>query len=76
MPTDMPADEACTVQCPVCRATQASRQTCRRCTADLTLFIRVQESSRAARRRLVEAVAANDQAAQARLRDYLKWLHG
>lgn len=76
MPADMPQDEECTVQCPVCRATQVARPVCRRCNADLTLFIRVQESSQAARRRLAEAVAADDHAAQARLRDYLQWLHG
>ena len=76
MHADQPGNDAFTVQCPVCRATQAARPVCRRCNADLTLFNRVQQSSRAERRRLEEAVAAGDQAAQARLCEYLHWLHG
>lgn len=76
MNADMPCDEGHTIQCPVCRATQAAREACRRCGADLALFVRASESSRAARRRLAEAVVAGDAVAQARLRDYLRWLHG
>jgi hypothetical protein len=76
MHADMPCDEGPIIKCPVCRATQSARQVCRRCTADLALFVRTSASSLAARRRLAEAVAAGDDVAQARLRGYLRWLHG
>jgi len=76
MHTDMPCDAGAIIKCPVCRATQAARQVCRRCSADLALLVRVNNSSLAARRRLAEAVAAGDDVAQARLRRYLRWLHG
>ena len=76
MPADTARDEGPIIQCPVCRATQTARQVCRRCSADLTLFVRTSASSLAAQRRLAEAVAASDAVAQARLRGYLRWLHG
>lgn len=76
MHADTPPDDGPTFQCPVCRAACVARQACRRCNADLALFVRVSESSRAAWRLLEDAVAAGDDVAQARLRDYLRWLHG
>ena len=76
MPADTPRDEGPVIQCPVCRATQTARQVCRRCSADLALFVRASTSSLTARRRFAEAVAAGDAVAQARLRGYLRWLHG
>ena len=76
MTADMPRDEGPIIQCPVCRATQTARQVCRRCSADLALFVRTRISGLAARRRLAEAVAAGDAVAQARLQGYLRWLHG
>ena len=76
MTADMPRDEGPIIQCPVCRATQTARQVCRRCSADLALFVRASASSLTARRQLAEAVAASDAVAQARLRGYLRWLHG
>jgi hypothetical protein len=76
MPANTPGNEEPIIQCPVCRATQTARQVCRRCSADLELFVRARISNLAARRRLAEAVAAGDAVAQARLRRYLRWLHG
>lgn len=70
------AEEIFIIQCPVCRATQAAQKACRRCNADLELFVHAGKSSLAARRRLTEAIAAGDAVAEARLRDYLRWLHG
>ena len=62
--------------CPVCRARQSARPTCRRCAADLTLYVRALESGGVARERLVQATTAGDQAAVLRLRRYLVWLEG
>lgn len=64
------------ISCPVCRATQAAAATCRRCRADLGLFVFAVTSSRIARRRLALAIAAGDAASQAKLEDYLRWLDG
>lgn len=70
------AEEIFIIQCPVCRATQAAQKACRRCNADLELFVHAGKSSLAARRRLTEAITAGDAVAEAQLRDYLRWLHG
>ena len=64
------------MSCPVCRARQSARPACRRCAADLTLYVRALESGRVARERLVQATTDGDQAAVVRLRRYLVWLEG
>ncbi|NBX29059.1 hypothetical protein EBR04_01175 [bacterium] len=76
MHADIHPDAGLTIQCPVCRAVQPARPACRRCHADLALFIRTSDSSRTAKRRLEKAIAAGDADAQARLRAYLRWLDG
>lgn len=62
--------------CPVCRARQSPRAECRRCTADLSLYVRALESRRVAHERLARATNVGDQAAVERLRRYLVWLNG
>jgi hypothetical protein len=73
--TEPPAD-AMAIECPVCRAGQSIRSVCRRCGADLALFVHALESRRIARRRLERAIEAGNPAATARLRAYLAWLGG
>ena len=75
MMTDPTAnDEA--IACPVCRASQSPRGSCRRCGADLGLFVQAIESRRIGRRRLGRAIMAENHEATARLRRYLAWLGG
>jgi hypothetical protein len=71
-----PAADGVAIECPVCRAGQSPREICRRCGADLALFVRAAESRRIARLRLGRAITAGDPAATARLRAYLAWLGG
>lgn len=71
-----PAADSVAIECPVCRAGQSQRAVCRRCGADLVLFMRAVESRRVARRRLERAIAAGNPAATDRLRAYLAWLGG
>jgi len=71
-----PAADAVAIECPVCRAGQSPRDICRRCGADLALFVHALESRRTARRRLARAITAGNPEAAARLRAYLAWLGG
>ena len=71
-----PAAHDLAIECPVCRAGQSPRDTCRRCGADLALFVRAVESRRTARRLLELAIANGKPLATARLRGYLEWLGG
>jgi len=65
-----------TIRCPVCRARQTPQATCRRCRADLQLFVQALASRSEAGRRLAEAEQAGDAVAAESLRTYLKWLGG
>ncbi|MEX0669535.1 MAG: hypothetical protein WD060_03645 [Pirellulales bacterium] len=76
MPSQPTAADDELIGCPVCRAVQPLQPVCRRCVADLGLFMRAVESRRTARRRLTRATAAHDTAAERRLRVYLRWLGG
>jgi hypothetical protein len=71
-----PSADSVAIECPVCRAGQSPRDICRRCGADLTLFLHALESRRIARRRLERAITAGNHSAAARLRGYLAWLGG
>lgn len=69
-----PVPDDLAIKCPVCRAGQSPREVCRRCGADLALFVRALESRRTARRRLERALTAGNPEATSRLRAYLAWL--
>jgi hypothetical protein len=73
---DQPAADGVALECPVCRAGQSPRDICRRCGADLALFVRALESRRIASGRLERAITAGNPAAMTRLRGYLAWLGG
>jgi len=73
---DQPAADGVAIECPVCRAGQSPREICRRCGADLALFVRALESQRIASRRLERAIRAGNPAATTRLHAYLAWLGG
>lgn len=61
-------------QCPVCRASQTLRDTCRRCQADLSLVVRAHQRLAYLKLRQAEAIGCGDQAAAAALAQELRWL--
>jgi hypothetical protein len=62
------------ISCPACRAKQALNCCCRRCEADLQLYLHAVNSLNAASRRYTLATARSDiQSAEKEL-DYLRWL--
>jgi len=48
------------MRCPVCRAENAEDATCRRCKADLSLLVTLEQSRRAAIREAMQAAVAGD----------------
>jgi hypothetical protein len=64
------ADES--IVCPVCNAGQPPQPTCRRCRADLALYLKALASVAIARRELGDASSVAPHA----WRDYLAWLVG
>ena len=60
--------------CPVCRAQQTPRMVCRRCRADLGLYVKALRSEELAKRRLVEASRTGQTDLAARVANYLRWL--
>ncbi len=60
--------------CPVCRARQIPQAACRRCSADMSLYLKALRSEEAARRRYVEACRSGDREMAARALSYLQWL--
>lgn len=65
-----------TIRCPVCRARQPPQGICRRCRADLQLFVQAVASRSEATRWLEEAEQAGDAVTAESLRGYLQWLGG
>jgi hypothetical protein len=61
-------------RCPVCRASQALSETCRRCRADLRLVVRARRRLEYVLRLQAEAVAAGDGEREQLLADELRWL--
>lgn len=60
--------------CPVCRAKQVAQPECRRCTADLSLYLKALQSVKAARSQIeLASINGNSQLAE-RAISYLKWL--
>ena len=73
--TRMPADSKITVDskiiCPVCRAKQDRQPDCRRCGADLRLYLKAILSNELAQRDYAQATTP-DRIAQ--IEEYLNWL--
>ena len=62
------------IQCPVCKARQAHQPTCRRCGADLTLYLKALHSLEVTRRQVREARQSGRHEQAADAASYLKWL--
>lgn len=61
-------------RCPVCRASQTLRESCRRCQADLRLVLRAQLRLAYVKRLHAEAIASGDSEREQALADELRWL--
>ena len=61
-------------RCPVCRASQALNEECRRCQADLSLVVRAHRRLLYVNQRLREAIESGDQDRERSLQDELRWL--
>lgn len=61
-------------RCPVCRAAQTLRETCRRCQADLRLVVRAYARLDYVERQHAEAVSRGDVASERSLANELRWL--
>lgn len=61
-------------RCPVCRAAQPLRETCRRCQADLKLVARALVRLRYVQRQRAAALAGGDAAREQALAAELRWL--
>ncbi len=60
--------------CPVCRAKQAAQPECRRCSADLSLYLKALRSVKESRTQLeLASINGNSQLTEQTL-NYLKWL--
>lgn len=70
----MPEIESRKIVCPVCRASQVPMPECRRCQADLSLYLLALRSAANARNALEQARRDGDQQRAKRTFDYLKWL--
>jgi hypothetical protein len=67
------SDES-TFRCPVCRASQTLRETCRRCQADLRLVVQARRRLAYVKLLRAEALASGDGAREQQLATELHWL--
>jgi hypothetical protein len=61
-------------RCPVCRAAQALRETCRRCQADLSLVVRARRRLGYLRQQQAQALSTDDDKREQQLAAELRWL--
>ncbi len=61
-------------RCPVCRAAQTLRETCRRCQADLSLVVRARRRLDYVKRQQSHSRANGDEQREQRLAAELRWL--
>jgi hypothetical protein len=61
-------------RCPVCRASQTLRETCRRCAADLTLVVRAHRRLAYVNREHAEALVGGENDRVRLLAGELRWL--
>jgi hypothetical protein len=71
-PTETPAIQE--ILCPVCRAKQPPQPACRRCSADLSLYVKALRSVNAVRTQLDTAVENGNPEIASQASRYLKWL--
>ena len=69
----LPIDEH-ELSCPVCRARQPWQATCRRCEADLQLYVKALRSLHSAQRQVAAAHNSGDEAKCQATERYLAWL--
>ena len=62
------------IACPVCRAKQIAQSECRRCSADLSLYLKAMRSVEESRRQFVNANRNGDSQLAAQTLEYLQWL--
>ncbi len=60
--------------CPVCRAKQDAQSECRRCGADLSLYVKALQSVVESRRQLDAANRSSDDQSALRVSNYMQWL--
>jgi hypothetical protein len=60
--------------CPVCRAKQNPQPECRRCNADLSLYLKAKQSWYALQNQLQRAKETGDEPGVERAQSYLRWL--
>ena len=66
---------AASLKCPVCKARQDLQSTCRRCGADLALYLQALRSVETARRQYHQARQAGSPQQAAHAISYLTWLN-
>lgn len=71
-PTETPSLQE--ILCPVCRAKQAPQPSCRRCSADLSLYVKALRSVNAVRTQMDTAVENGNHELASQASRYLKWL--
>lgn len=62
------------IACPVCRAKQIAQPECRRCNADLSLYLKAMRSVEESRRQFVNASRNGNSQLVAQTLEYLQWL--
>jgi hypothetical protein len=61
-------------RCPVCRASQTLRETCRRCQADLRLVVRAHRRLAYVKLQRAESLTRGDEEREQQLAAELRWL--
>jgi len=74
IPSREAADRQQTFACPVCRAKQPEQPECRRCSADLALYVKALRSVEQSRRQLESAKGRGDIQTADQTSAYLIWL--
>ena len=62
------------IACPVCRAKQISQAECRRCSADLSLYLKAMRSVEESKRQFENASRKGNLELVAQTLEYLQWL--
>jgi len=74
IPSREAADRQQNFACPVCRAKQPEQPECRRCSADLSLYVKALRSVEQSRQQLESATSRGDNRLAAQTSTYLIWL--
>jgi len=74
IPSQQAADRLRNFACPVCRAKQSAQPECRRCNADLALYIKALRSVEQSRQQFESANVRGDTQLATQMSAYLSWL--